>query len=124
MKKKTWIAVLFLLLSLVMVSGCKDLDGALRKVKVGEDIILTLESNPTTGYQWQLAQPIDDKIISFKSLRYQMPNTKRIGAGGFEIWTFKALSRGETKIALKYVRAWEKDTLPIKAQVFDVQVFD
>lgn len=33
------------------------------EVLVGQAFSLTLESNPSTGYHWQLAQPVDETIV-------------------------------------------------------------
>ena len=32
-------------------------------MKVGAEFTLALEANPTTGYQWQLAQPLDASLV-------------------------------------------------------------
>lgn len=74
--------------------------------KVGNNFKIELKSNATTGYQWRLAKPVDDKI-QFLSSDYIAPNTNLMGAGGKEIWTFKAVKKGETKICFEYARPWE-----------------
>jgi len=33
--------------------------GSARPAKVGDDIVVSLEANPTTGYSWQLAPGLD-----------------------------------------------------------------
>lgn len=89
---------------------------------VGEKIVLTLDSNPTTGYSWELAGPIDDKFIEFLNSEYMAPETKLVGAGGHEMWTFKALKKGKTTIVMKYVRPWEKDKPPAEIKKFEVNI--
>jgi inhibitor of cysteine peptidase len=44
------------------------------------------------------------------------------GAGGTELWTFKAVGAGKTTIALNYARPWEKDIPPAKSETFTVDV--
>ncbi|MBU0672161.1 MAG: protease inhibitor I42 family protein [Candidatus Margulisbacteria bacterium] len=91
-------------------------------VRIGENISFSLDSNATTGYQWQLARPLDNNFVELVSSVYLVPNTGRVGTGGTEIWTFKALKVGRTKIYLKYVRPWEKDEPPAETRVFDVKI--
>jgi len=91
-------------------------------MKVGDEFVLTLESNPTTGYQWQVADKLDGKIVRLISSEYKAPDTKLVGAGGNEVWTFRAEGRGKTAINLIYVRPWEKDTPPAKTATVTIVV--
>jgi inhibitor of cysteine peptidase len=91
-------------------------------MKVGDEFVLTLESNPTTGYRWQVADKLDGKIIRLISSEYKAPDTKLAGAGGNEVWTFRAEGRGKTAINLIYVRPWEKDTPPAKTATVIIAV--
>ena len=34
-------------------------------VTVGKDFNIALDSNATTGYQWQLARPLNTKIVRY-----------------------------------------------------------
>ncbi len=92
------------------------------RIPAGSEFTLTLESNRTTGYQWQLAGTPDETVVKLIESRYELPDTKLLGAGGREVWTFNAVGKGKTKISLKYVRPWEKDVPPVKEAVFTVVV--
>lgn len=80
-----------------------------RHVRVGHVLILELSSNPSTGFQWQLAKPLDGLMLEKISNDFKTdPNSKnKIGAGGTETWTFKALKTGITYIDMTYLRPWE-----------------
>ena len=91
-------------------------------VTTGREFSVTLASNPTTGYKWDLAKPLDDKLIKLVTSEYVRPDTKLIGAGGKEVWTFKGVGEGKTEIDLKYVRPWEKDVEPVRKTNFVVVV--
>jgi inhibitor of cysteine peptidase len=91
-------------------------------VRKGQTFALTLRSNPTTGYIWQLGKPPEDGVIQFIDNQYRGDKSGLVGAGGREIWTFKAVGTGETTIDLKYVRPWEKNTAPAKSALFKVVV--
>lgn len=88
----------------------------------GQDFTLTLESNRTTGYGWQIRHPGDDKIVHFVKNDYVSPQTQAVGAGGQETWTFRAIAPGQTTIALEYARPWEKDVAPAKIATYTIMV--
>jgi len=91
-------------------------------VASGQQFALTLESNRTTGYQWQLAEPLDGAIVTLVGTEYATPEARLPGAAGREIWTFQAVGQGKTMISLEYVRPWEKDVPPAKTADFLVVV--
>jgi len=90
-------------------------------VNVGDNFKIELKSNPTTGYQWQLAEPINKNTVELVSSDYILPNTNLTGAGGKEVWIFKAIKAGEIKISLKYVRSWE-NVQPIDQNTYVIKV--
>ena len=90
--------------------------------RVGDEFKITLDSNQTTGYQWQLAESPDVKIVQFVLNAYNEPSKPIPGRGGTETWTFRAAGKGKTAIAFKYVRPWEKNVAPIQTRKFEVEV--
>jgi len=91
-------------------------------VNTGRRFAIRLQSNPTTGYGWQLAKPLDEKIVVQVTNDYIHPESSLMGAGGHEVWIFKAVGQGQAEISLKYVRPWEKDRPPAETNVFTVVV--
>jgi len=83
------------------------------EVTIGQEFAIELDANATTGYQWQLAKTLDNTIIKQLGTEYRLAETGLIGAGGKEVWKFKALGLGKTIIAMKYIRPWEKEVLPV-----------
>ncbi len=112
--------LLFFIL-IFFVAGCNG-GGEQNVYDIGQTIVLTLESNATTGYSWQLTDPVDSKVVKFISDNYVAPESNLVGAGGVEEWTFKAVGKGKTKIKLEYVRPWEKGQESVKKQSFDICV--
>ena len=92
------------------------------KVAVGENFSIVLESNQTTGYKWQFSKSINTTILEFQGSEYEADDTGMVGAGGEEIWYFKAIAPGMTMIVLKYVRPWEKDMYPLESKTFIINV--
>jgi inhibitor of cysteine peptidase len=92
------------------------------EVTVGQEFSITLASNATTGYHWQLTLPLDEAVVKLVANEYKSPETMALGAGGQEIWTFQAMGQGQTVINLKYVRPWEKDVAPVETASYAVNV--
>lgn len=92
------------------------------KVEIGQEFVIKLRSNRTTGYQWRLAKSLDKDILQLVKSKYVAPKTSALGAGGDELWTFKAVGKGRTQISLEYVRLWKKDAPPLKTKNFMVTV--
>lgn len=79
-------------------------------VKVTKKFIITLESNPTTGYSWQESR--DETMIELVQSEYEPGEDAQkgvAGAGGNDLFWFKALKSGTTKITLVYKRPWETE---------------
>ena len=93
------------------------------RIAAGQGFTLTLEANPTTGYQWRMAKTPEETVVQFVNSEYEAPTTQRVGAGGKEIWRFIALAPGKAVIEMVYGRPWEKDTAPARTRSFEVTVY-
>ena len=89
------------------------------ELSVGQSLVVTLESNATTGYSWALFQNSDEGVLNKTGNEYVAPQTTLVGAGGKEEWTFKALKKGISTISMGYSRSWES-TPPV--ETFDLTV--
>jgi inhibitor of cysteine peptidase len=98
----------------ILAFGAAAQDSKPLAVTSGQEFNITLASNPTTGYKWDLAKPLDSKLVTLITNQFIRPDTRLVGAGGKEIWTFKAVGEGKTQIDLKYIRPWEKDVDPAR----------
>jgi len=92
------------------------------KVVVGQKFTITLKSNATTGYGWQLARPIDGKMLKFLGSKYYPERTGLVGSGGVERWVFRALKCGRTRVFFKYVRPWEKGVAPVDNRIYLISI--
>jgi len=115
------IKLLFVFLSLIILSSYAFCGEQVIRVKTGNNFKIELKSNPTTGYQWQLAKPLNKKIVDLVSSDYIPPKTNLVGAGNKEIWVFKAVKKGKTEILLKYARPWES-VQPIEQKTYIIEV--
>jgi len=91
------------------VSVDASYDGTEVKVAVGGTVIVTLESNPSTGFSWALAGNSDEGVLQEVGHEYNPPegDPPLVGAGGHEVWTFQALEKGTSTISMEYSRPWE-----------------
>jgi inhibitor of cysteine peptidase len=89
---------------------------------VGGSLIVTLESSPgSTGFQWELTKISDETVLQQVDQRYEPPEDEgMVGAPGKEIWTFKALKKGESSISMEYSQPWEGGTKA--AETFELTV--
>jgi inhibitor of cysteine peptidase len=85
-------------------------NGAMVDASVNQILNITLDSNVTTGFKWNLVTEPDAKILKFVSSEYVPPapsSTPRVGAGGTEVWKFQAVGAGSTTFKLAYFRPFD-----------------
>ncbi len=67
-------------------------------VKAGEVFMIVVETNPSTGYHWEVVgEPNGIEVISRE---YTASEPVMPGSGGVEVWTLNAVSPGETSFVL------------------------
>ena len=100
----------------------EDNDGGQIELELGKLLVVTLESNPSTGYRWELVENNESILKQFGQAEFKSSETGDppiVGAGGWEIFRFKAVSAGQMTLKLVYHRSWE-DVEPLKT--FSIQV--
>ncbi|HEC94342.1 MAG TPA: hypothetical protein ENI45_00060 [Thermoplasmatales archaeon] len=77
---------------------------------------LTLETNPSTGYQWEITKLNHSalQLIDHFCWGYPHRDPPILGAPCNETWILKPISYGETTIELKYWRTWDPEDPFIK----------
>lgn len=85
----------------------------------GDTLIVTLDGNPTTGYNW-LMQTMDPAVLEQVGEPAYTPASDQIGAPGKISLTFQAVETGQANLVLNYMRPFEKDIAPL--YTFDVMV--
>ncbi len=130
MKKSMYLIVFVLLIVSLTACGGGGEDVALRAedagkevtLQVGEKIQVTLDSNPTTGYQWDV-EDVDESVLKQQGdsvYRAETSNPNIVGSGGEETFTFEAVGTGTTTLKLIYHQPWEEGVEP--AEVFTLRV--
>ncbi|MCQ2966539.1 MAG: protease inhibitor I42 family protein [Alphaproteobacteria bacterium] len=113
----------FLLLSFILM-GCvpdilltKENVGQVIEAKTKDQIIIKLNENPTTGYQWKF-EIFNEKneIIEKKDAVVQVSYEQTVkdphiaGAGGIKTFKIKFKNIGKYQIKGKYERSWEQNS--------------
>jgi inhibitor of cysteine peptidase len=105
------VVVLLIVLRVVYAPGGKQLteadNGKTIEVTVGQELDVTLEANPTTGYTWAVVEPTDERIIRQTGEIEFESESEALGAGGVQIIRFEVVGAGQTTLKLIYHRPWE-----------------
>lgn len=83
---------------------------------IGEEFLITLDANPSTGYSWDADFDESYFILRSKDFIHDKVSPDKIGAGGKEVFTFAPIKTGEATITMDYGRPWE--SRPSKTKVF------
>ena len=83
---------------------------------------INLTSNLSTGYSWSVDDTYNHNIISKISNDFISPNSEMVGVPGKELWVFKGIGKGNTKLNFVYARQRENTTNQINSKTFNVTV--
>jgi len=86
----------------------------------GQELIIQLDGNPTTGYTWETKDLDTNLFRQVGDVQFTSSNPKLVGSGGVQTLTLKVLNTGTGTLTLIYHRPWEKDVQP--AKTFSVTV--
>lgn len=99
-------ALLLVLATLALGPGS---NGHTYSVEPSTRIVVTLPSNASTGYRWRLAGKPNASVVKLVSHRYVAPKKgSNPGAAGKEVWRFRAVGKGSTRLRLTYVQGGSK----------------
>ena len=82
-----------------------------REVIVDGTFIISLESNPTTGYSWQAE--FDAEFLELVNEDFSS-DSALLGAGGIQKFEFLALKQGQVDVTMIYKRPWEEESIDKK----------
>jgi predicted secreted protein len=86
---------------------------------IGQDLMVKLESNRSTGYSWSLTESENPILTSLGKPTYKISSALP-GVGGFETWKLRATKVGRETLKFEYRRPWEKNVSPAKTVLFNV----
>ncbi|MNG23040.1 Chagasin family peptidase inhibitor I42 [compost metagenome] len=87
----------------------------------GQNLILSLPSNPTTGYRWAIQDSAGGVLKGLGPEVYRNPEDAGIvGAAGVSTWRFQAFSAGTGRLRLTYQQPWAPEVPPV--ETFDCAI--
>jgi len=93
------------------------------EVDAGKEFTIVLESNPTTGYHWNVVGDLDQNVVEFVKNDYTSTSDPNlVGGGGVDVWTFKAVGAGQAQITLGYYPPSNDPVKPQQTTIFTVTV--
>jgi inhibitor of cysteine peptidase len=93
-------------------------------IEINETFNISLESNPSTGYEW-LIQEYNYSVLELADSHYgspEYPSPAPVGTGGWQNWTFRGLKDGKTTLTLVYWRPWEGNESIINVYTSNITV--
>lgn len=97
------------------------MNGQTVTLEKGQQLVISLEGNPTTGYNWELVE-FDETILRQVGEPEYKSDSMLIGSGGVITYTLEALESGKTNVKLIYHRGWETDVPPLEVYELFVEV--
>jgi len=93
------------------------------EVADGGKVIVALASNPSTGFSWAVAEPGPANLDLEGEPKFVPAGstTPVVGAGGTEVFTFKAVGKGESTLKVEYRRSFENNP-PEKTFTVEIDV--
>jgi len=118
-------------LSFMTLAGCAQLSSQNVSVeqqsacpvhlKVGQNLTLSLPSNPSTGYRWAIQDSAGGVLHRMGREVYSNPNNDAVvGSAGVSTWRFQAFTSGTGRLRLTSQQPWEPEAEP--AEVFDCAI--
>lgn len=100
-----------------------DYNGRQIELTNGQTFNVTLETNPSTGYSWEIVGLNNNILQKITEAESEPPIVKRnmVGVPVMHTFEFKVINTGQTTLKIVYRRIWEKDVAP--ANTFSVELF-
>ena len=84
----------------------------------GDEFVVALPANPSTGYSWTAGDDADVTNVSSR----QVAGGSQPGSAGTQELTFRATNTGTSTLELAYARSFEPGVPPVKTAKFPVRV--
>jgi len=99
-------------------------DGARVTLAPGQDLIVTLESNPATGLRWSMTRAADPvlTVVGEATSATRVADGRPGASGTVTTFRFRAATVGTALLAFAYRRPSEVNIPPVKSVRFDIKV--
>lgn len=109
--------------SVIATFGSED-SGTEIEIRTGGTFEVRLAANPTTGYAWQVLDDAGAVLEPVGDMAFEQERSAigRPGAGGTDVWRFRAAHGGLDTLRMEYRRHAEQGTPPAQTFVCRVRV--
>ena len=91
------------------------------ELNLGDKMVLHLDSNPSTGYQWQVDM-MSGLLDWVEGPSFVSAAPSLVGSGGTSSFGFVALKRGRAGLRLVYRRPWDEGKPPARTVTLKVRI--
>jgi len=120
MTRKSFFSLAVLMIALVALDGCVQApivlteadDGTVQTISMGDTLIIALEGNASTGFQWIRAEPASvngDPLDAVSEGDYAEDDPDVCGGPGTFSFTYEAVTNGVVTLTYTYRRPWEEE---------------
>lgn len=95
--------------------------GSMVVLRVGDQVHIVLDSDPSTGYVWEISSP-DITVVRQVGDPQFKAGSDALGGGGKLTWVFEAIAPGEQMLSLIYHRTFEQDVPAARTFALDILV--
>ena len=89
----------------------------------GQTLMISLPSNPTTGFRWVITKTAASVLTPMGPEVYTNPeDAGMVGSGGKSTWRFKAYQTGQDALLMQYQRPWDQGVAPAKTFACEISV--
>ena len=81
--------------------------GARATFRVGDRLMVALEGNPTTGYEWMSPTLHENAVLRSTADAEFRPDSELLGSGGVFLFRYEAERTGSQTLRFVYQRPWE-----------------
>jgi inhibitor of cysteine peptidase len=125
--KRSFLFILSVLLSTAALTACggktlkasEEINGSTIDLKKGQTLTISIDGNPTTGYNWEI-ETVDQNILQSAGDPDYKSDSMLVGSGGTFKFKFTAINPGTATLKLKYWRSFEPENPPV--ETFEVTV--
>ena len=89
-----------------------------KSVKVDKAFKISLQSNPSTGYKWEVS--LHKAFLKLEADRFRSSTSPLVGAGGTQEFVLLPIRQGKTKVHFIYKRPWEKSIARKKTYILHI----
>jgi predicted secreted protein len=99
-----------------------DQSGSEIELAAGEQFEIHLESNPSTGFAWEISAMTTPDLVALDSRTFVESDSDLVGAPGTDVLVFTTGAEGAGVLRLEYVRSFDEPIVPERVVEFVIRI--